>query len=483
MARVLNFSLTMKDGYKVERDIAELREHFDLETVLGLYKEGKLQRWLKRNGYAEEAAQLDDLDEDAPDFSHAFCRILGVEAVNGKTSNDRGMAAEVTAPAQHQRATPSVQENLDEVTLLRERGEQLRDEEKYEEAKECFERAAELGDGKAMNALGLLYFNGNLGEVDYWTAARYFERSAEADCGVGAANFARCFEHGWGVAENWNNAVKYYEMARDLGDEDARRHLKLNECFDGVFAELLGSIMHGKLRSGQKLWEDYTADITEKVNYQPWEQRDIDTFLEKEGKSSLDTLKDEDGNINQTIIGAMEVKPCKEQYEVASAAVKMISLASRLPGPIGALAGGVKMGAKAAVFGAKTLHNALKNSMRIILTTTGIHYAGNYLPYTLIEDIAVIENEEVRVQEEDDKELVNGQLIRIRVSGDDEFWEISLHEYVGLSGLPLALFLAAAARLYGNYGSFGRELNDEEAMHLSRITLSVLDDECILDYL
>ena len=179
----------------------------------------------------------------------------------------------------------------------------------------------------------------------------------------------------------------------------------------------------------------------------------------------------------------MEVKPCKEQYEVASAAVKMISLASRLPGPIGALAGGVKMGAKAAVFGAKTLHNALKNSMRIILTTTGIHYAGNYLPYTLIEDIAVIENEEVRVQEEDDKELVNGQLIRIRVSGDDEFWEISLHEYVGLSGLPLALFLAAAARLYGNYGSFGRELNDEEAMHLSRITLSVLDDECILDYL
>ena len=52
MARVLNFSLTMK----VERDIVDLREHFDLETVLGLYKEGKLQRWLKRNGYVEEAA-------------------------------------------------------------------------------------------------------------------------------------------------------------------------------------------------------------------------------------------------------------------------------------------------------------------------------------------------------------------------------------------------------------------------------------------
>ena len=69
------------------------------------------------------------------------------------------------------------------------------------------------------------------------------------------------------------------------------------------------------------------------------------------------------------------------------------------------------------------------------------------------------------------------------MSGDDELWEIPLHEYVGLPGLPLALFLAAAARLYGNYGNFGRELSDEEAMHLSRITLTVLDDECILDYL
>ena len=82
MARVLNFSLTMKDGYKVERDIADLREHFDLETVLGLYKEGKLQRWLKRNGYTEEAAQLDDLDEDDSNFKSVFCHVLGVEAAD-----------------------------------------------------------------------------------------------------------------------------------------------------------------------------------------------------------------------------------------------------------------------------------------------------------------------------------------------------------------------------------------------------------------
>ena len=473
MARVLNFSLTMKDGYKVERDIADLREHFDLETVLGLYKEGKLQRWLKQNKYAEEAAQLDDLDEDAPDFTRAFCRILGVEAVNGKASNDRGMAAEVTASAQHQSATPSVQENSDEVTLLRERGEQLRDEEKYEEAKECFERAAELGDGEAMNALGLLYFNGNLGEEDYWTAARYFERSAEADCGVGAANFARCFEHGWGVAENWKNAVKYYEMARDLGDEDARRHLKLNECFGEALAELLGSIMHGKLRSGQKLWEGATGVDVGKFLYKPWGQGDIDAFLKQEGKSSLDYLRNEDGNIDETIIGTLVMTPRKEEYKGASGIVNMIGLASKLPGVGGISKLGVQ-GAKLAVLGVKTLHNALKSSMRIIFTNQCVYFDDICIPYTTIKDVAVVENEETEWQP---------KIIQVVTAPGEELWELPLHKYIGLASAPLALFLAAAARLYGNYGNFGRELSDEEAMHLSRIMLSVLDDECILDYL
>ena len=82
MARILNFSLTMKDGYKVERDIADLREHFDLETVLGLYKEGKLQRWLKRNGYTEEFEKIEALDEDDSDFKSVFCHVLGVEAAD-----------------------------------------------------------------------------------------------------------------------------------------------------------------------------------------------------------------------------------------------------------------------------------------------------------------------------------------------------------------------------------------------------------------
>ena len=300
--------------------------------------------------------------------------------------------------------------------------------EEYETAMEWFENAAALGDGEALNNIGLMYFKGFFGEEDPWTAVRYFEKSSDADCGIGAANLARCYEHGWGVAESWKRAVKYYERARDLGDEDARRYLKKQEHFVEALAELLSSIMHGKLLSGQKLWEDYTAGVTEKILYKPWGQRDIDAFLEKEGKGCLDALREEDGTINQTIIGALVMKPCKEKYEGALATADLVAGSFKvfgfLNGGLGKVASEIADGALAAgVKCVRTAHNALKSSLHIILTDKGICYEGNYVPYTLIEDIAVIENEEVRVQEEGDKELANGQLIQLQVTGEEELWE------------------------------------------------------------
>ena len=78
MARIVRFDLTMKDGYKVEREIEELRDHFDLATVVGYYHDGTLSRWLKRNKYAEEAAAIEELtDED--NLARELCLILGVD--------------------------------------------------------------------------------------------------------------------------------------------------------------------------------------------------------------------------------------------------------------------------------------------------------------------------------------------------------------------------------------------------------------------
>ena len=378
--------------------------------------------------------------------------------------------------------------HAEEATALLEKGEELRAEEKYEEAKEYFEKAAALGDGDAMNYLGLLYFNGNLGEADEWKATRLFERSADAGCGAGAANLARCFQNGWGVAESWDHAVRYYEMARDLGDEDARKFLKKSECLSEALAELLGCIMHGKLLSGDRLWEDYTEDVTEKILYKPWTQTDIDRFLAKEGKSRLDPVKDENGNITENILGALVVKPWKEEYEGALATAKIVAAPFKvfglLGGNMGLAASGIAKGALAVgVKGVRAAHNALKNAMHMIFTNRGIYYSGKYVPYTAIEDVIVIENEETRMQIENGKKLSTGQLILLQVTEEEDFWEIPLNEHLGLPSLPVAIFLVAAARFYGEYGNFARDLSDEEAMYLSQITLSSLDNECVLDYL
>lgn len=46
MAKKIKFALTMKDGTKV-RTLNELREHFDLERVIGYFLDGRLQKWLE----------------------------------------------------------------------------------------------------------------------------------------------------------------------------------------------------------------------------------------------------------------------------------------------------------------------------------------------------------------------------------------------------------------------------------------------------
>ena len=87
MARIVRFDLTMKDGYKVEREIQELRDHFDLETVLGYYHDGTLSRWLKRNKYAEEAAEVEQLTE-GDDLARELCRILVVDLPDTAVDSD-----------------------------------------------------------------------------------------------------------------------------------------------------------------------------------------------------------------------------------------------------------------------------------------------------------------------------------------------------------------------------------------------------------
>lgn len=80
MAKKIRFPLVMADGAEV-RSLDELREHFDLESVLGYYNSGKLLTWLNDRYYREEAGTVQALDETAGDFQKRLCEALGVEYV------------------------------------------------------------------------------------------------------------------------------------------------------------------------------------------------------------------------------------------------------------------------------------------------------------------------------------------------------------------------------------------------------------------
>ena len=79
MARKIKFPLKMKDGYDA-RSIEELREHFDLESVLGYFADGRLQTWLRDRYLDDEAQQVSELDSNDSDLVTKICTILGVEA-------------------------------------------------------------------------------------------------------------------------------------------------------------------------------------------------------------------------------------------------------------------------------------------------------------------------------------------------------------------------------------------------------------------
>ncbi len=78
MARKIRFPLRMKNGTEV-RTLDELKENFDLESVLGYFTDGKLQTWLADRYYDEKAEAVAGLSADTPDLNAKLCEILEVE--------------------------------------------------------------------------------------------------------------------------------------------------------------------------------------------------------------------------------------------------------------------------------------------------------------------------------------------------------------------------------------------------------------------
>lgn len=76
MAKKIRFPLKM-NGADV-RTIEELKENFDLESVLGYFANGKLVTWLKDRYYDNEAMAVEALNVDDKDLNQKLMSILGV---------------------------------------------------------------------------------------------------------------------------------------------------------------------------------------------------------------------------------------------------------------------------------------------------------------------------------------------------------------------------------------------------------------------
>ena len=68
----------MKNGAEV-RTLDELKENFDLESVLGYFTDGKLATWFADRYYDEKAEAVSALSADTPELNAKLCNILEVE--------------------------------------------------------------------------------------------------------------------------------------------------------------------------------------------------------------------------------------------------------------------------------------------------------------------------------------------------------------------------------------------------------------------
>jgi len=78
----------------------------------------------------------------------------------------------------------------------------------------------------ALNNIGMMYLNGDYVDRNYDIAFALFSRAA-ADHAQSKDNMGRCFENGWGVEADPEQAINFYQLAGDEGFKLGYYHLGL----------------------------------------------------------------------------------------------------------------------------------------------------------------------------------------------------------------------------------------------------------------
>lgn len=104
-------------------------------------------------------------------------------------------------------------------------GERLYKENRFQESRSKYEEAAGLGYDKAQYMIGLMYVLGKGGTVDVEKGLKWLKASAEQGGADALKIIAYLYEKGLGVHQNYDEALRYYYQAANLGDAIAKQRI------------------------------------------------------------------------------------------------------------------------------------------------------------------------------------------------------------------------------------------------------------------
>ncbi len=97
------------------------------------------------------------------------------------------------------------------------KGVELYQSGKVNEAIAQFIRAGELGDPRGFSQVGFFYEKGDGVKQNWSTAAHWYLKGATGGDALGMKNLGQCYEDGKGIQEDWVSAASWYRKAADKG--------------------------------------------------------------------------------------------------------------------------------------------------------------------------------------------------------------------------------------------------------------------------
>ena len=278
MARKIKFALKMADGADV-RTIDELKEHFDVESVVGYFTDGRLLNWLQVRYYDDEADKVQRLKPNDPQLHKKLCAIFGVKSeVEELDLEEISRRHERLNKLKQYTADENILAHVDQVAFDQEDLGDLLDEDatliylcnnrftiplrvtdktyigvgkaiavirsnklvdfdalnikfkgmRFDDNYDALLKAQELAEENKIAAAkaalpknlydaGKAAFNAG----NYETALEKYKQAAELDFSEAFSSIGHLYLYGYGVDKNLNEARRWFKLGMDEGDDSA----------------------------------------------------------------------------------------------------------------------------------------------------------------------------------------------------------------------------------------------------------------------